>query len=971
MRLSLVLFAFALRAEEAPRFEKDVLPVFTEYCFTCHGQSSPKQGLDLRTAVTTMRGSFSGPVVVKGSLEKSLLWKKVSTKVMPHEAFGRKMPDDKIEVIKRWIAGGALADNADGLGQASSEQRARYEKLIRPLFNERCVKCHGAGKPMGGLDLRDLAGLLKGSTSGPVVMEGASEKSVLVRKVASGAMPPPGSGKVLSEAEVQLLKEWINRGHLTDGIDLENPLNREFTKAEAPEITAEQRQFWAFRKPIAAKVPKVRAAARVRTPVDAFALARLEQNGLSFSVEASPTNLLRRAFLDLTGLPPSPEEVKAFLADPSATAYERVVDRLLASPQYGERWGRHWLDAAGYVDTTGKDFDPGRAEYADGMWRYRDYVIQSLNRDKPWDRFLTEQLAGDELTDWRSAKQRTPEMNELLAATGYLRNVLDITNEDITNLPVERYEALFKVVEKVGASTMGLTMHCARCHTHKFDPIPQRDYYRFLALFTTAFNPSDWLQPKNRHLYTVPDEEKQEVERYNKEIDGTVAKLKEQLATLRRPYEEQVLTQKLSKLPEEIREDARKAVATPVKDQTEVQKYLVRKFGASLKATDAELSKLYKAVDGEAAAKLDQQIKTHTSYKRKLDKIQALWDVGEPPLIRLLQRGNADAPGPKVTPGFPGVLAFSGSTDAVRPPQTQGKSSGVRLAFAQWLTHRDHPLTARVIVNRVWQHHFGAGLVATTDNFGKMGATPANQELLDWLAVDFMDHGWKEKRLHKLIMMSSVYRQSSRQGEESWVSKARTVDPENRLLWRMNLRRLDAEALRDSVLAMTGKLDRTMGGPPIALEVEPNGLLVVSRKEPPEAPWRRSVYLTARRNYPLTFLGAFDFPVIDTTCTRRIPSATPIQSLTMMNDPFLTESARLAAERFLELGGAERFIETAYLAQFARKAGAADVRMSEEYLARQEKIYRDANLPEKEAAARARQEFVQALLSSNEFLYID
>ncbi|MBK5290887.1 MAG: DUF1553 domain-containing protein, partial [Acidobacteriia bacterium] len=654
------------------------------------------------------------------------------------------------------------------------------------------------------------------------------------------------------------------------------------------------------------------------------------------------------AYLDLTGLPPSPAQIEEFVKDTAPGGYERLLDRLLESPHYGERWGRQWLDAAGYVDTTGKDFNPVKAEYAEGMWRYRDYVVQSFNQDKPWDRFLTEQLAGDELVDWRSASTFTPAITELLTATGYLRNILDITEEDISNLPVERYEALFKLVDKVSSSTLGLTVGCARCHSHKFDPISQRDYYRFLALFSTSYNPADWVQPQNRHLYTVAKNEKEVIDRHNKELDAPIDELKKRIAALRRPYESRLLDEKLQKIPEAIRSDTKVALQTPADKRSEIQKYLFNKFNGDLKIPPKEIDKILSAADKSAIEKLEAEVVPLDARKIKLEKIQALWDVGTPPNIRLLQRGSADAPGPRVTPGFPEILAGSNSADAVKPAGTQGQTSGMRLSFAQWLTSPDHPLTPRVIVNRIWQGHFGTGIVATSDNFGTTGAAPVNQELLDYLSLDFTNNGWKAKRLHKLIMTSTAYRQSSQQPNEPRVALAQKVDPENSLLWRMNLRRLDAESLRDSVLAASGRLDTTSGGPPIQLEMRTDGLQVVSSKEPESAQRRRSIYLTSRRTYPMSFLSVFDYPIIDTNCARRVPSATPLQSLTMLNDEFIWQAAAALAKRSNE------DVETAYLLTFGRKPDSGERLSAVEYL---------KTMPFKGLG--------QALLSSNEFLYID
>lgn len=880
MRRLLFLLALPVIAAETPRFEKDVLPVFTKYCFTCHGQSSPKQGLDMRTAVSTMRGSHDGPVVVPGKLDDSVLWKKVSSRQMPPPGYGQKMTDAEIDVVKQWIAGGAPSD-------APKPVAAVLPKVLK----ERCAGCHSGAKAAAGLALTNTAELLKGSATGPVIVEGFSDRSILVRRISNHTMPPKGAGAPLTEGEIRDVRAWIDSTNFSEFAKA-NEADRPFTEMEAPKLTAKQRDFWSFKRPMPAPVPSVRAQDRVRTPIDALVLAKLETKGLSLSPDASSEKLLRRAYLDLTGLPPTPAEIEEFRAD---NDYEKLIDKLLASPRYGERWGRQWLDAAGYVDTTGKDFDPKKAEYAEGMWRYRDYVIQAVNADKPWNRFLTEQIAGDELIDWRSAKQYNAEITDLLTATGYMRSILDITHEDISNLPVERYEALFKLVEKVGSSTVGLTVNCARCHTHKFDPIPQRDYYRFLALFTTSYNPTDWIQPQNHHLYNIPTPEAESIQKrvLQKELDG---------------------------VPEAIREDVKTALATNGDVRTEIQRYLFNKFNPVFQ----------------------KQFDKDPDYA-KLAKIQALYDVGEIPKIRLLQRGSADAPGPRVTPGFLEILSEPGHTNAVRSPATQGKTSGIRLAFAEWLTNPSHPLTARVIVNRLWQGHFGTGIVATPDNFGTTGAAPSNQPLLDYLALEFMKNGWSAKWLHKQIMLSSVYRQSSQQNE-----KGKAADPDNSLLWRMNLRRLDAEALRDSVIAASGKLDLTAGGPPIQLEMRADGLQVVSSKEPENAKWRRSIYLTHRRTYPMSFLGVFDYPIIDTNCTRRVPSATPLQSLTMLNDEFVWQAAEALAQR------ANNDVEKAYLLALSRKPTAEEKDIAASFLAK---------MPFKQ--------FAQALLSTNEFLYID
>jgi len=955
-------------------FERDVLPIFTANCLSCHGGTSiyTQAGLDLRTINSVLRGSLNGPVIVKGSPEKSLLYQKVSTRAMPPVAFKLTLSDMQIETIRKWIEAGALSEKP--AETETDEELTRFQEQALPVLSAKCVSCHGAGTPMASLDLRSLDSVLKGGVHGPVVVEGASEKSMLIRNIISGRMPPPGSNASVTPAEVETLRQWIDKARFSARPKVA-ALRKTFTPAEAPEVTGKDREYWAFRKPVAKPVPRVKDQRRVRTPIDAFVLAKLEVKGLSLSPEASSQTLMRRAHMDLTGLPPTPDEIKAFAADTRPGAYERLVDRLLASPQYGERWGRHWLDATGYTDVTGADIFLETIEVHEGMWRYRDYVARSFNQDKPYDRFLTEQLAGDELVDWRNAKKFTPQLLDSLTATGYLRSVYDHTDADIVNLPHERYEVLFHVAEKVSSGLLGLTVGCARCHSHKYDPIPQRDYYRFLSIFAPAYNPWNWTQPKNRVLATVSPSDEAAIKSHNAELDKPIAELQKELDTLLKPYQERLLDAKLQSLPAEIRSDTKAALDTPADKQDDVQKYLAKKFGDNLKVKPEEVEKALKEADTVAKAKIDQQIKTLNGYRRPLEKIQVLLDVGPPSTMRLLQRGNVEMPGPRVDPGALTVLSQPGKADIVSPPDTQGKTSGYRLAFARWLTDRQHPLTARVMVNRVWQHHFGRGIVETPDNFGKLGAPPTHPELLDWLAVDFMNNGWTLKRLHRLIMTSSVYRQSSRQPEDEKPSLAKKIDPENHLLWRMNLLRLEAEVIRDSVLAASGKLDRTSGGPAILLAPRPEGLQTVSEKDPtPNAQYRRSLYLLARRNYPLEFLQVFDFPVIQVNCNRRINSATPLQSLTMLNDEFMVESAEKMAARVIAMAGEgvpSRWVETAYLLALSRKPTPAELRISTASLDKQKQLYLNANTEPQQAEKAALGVFCQMLMGTNEFLFVD
>lgn len=980
------------RADEAPAgqnvvFENDVLPIFTRYCFNCHGKSSPQLGLDLRTARQALRGSQNGPVIVKGSLEKSLLWEKVSKREMPLALFKLKLADAEIETIRKWILAGAPSNQPTELPLDVQAQFDRFENEIRPILQKRCTECHGGDAPSAGLDLRSLESLLRGSKRGPVIVEGFSDKSVLVRKVSSKTMPPPDAGQPLSPDEIGSLTRWIDRGRFADFVEV-SPDDAGPTAVQADEITDEDRQFWAYRKPTATQPPRVVATDRVRTPIDRFVLASLESSGLTFSPDATRQVLLRRACFDLTGLPPTPERARQFLADDRPDAYERLIDELLDSPQYGERWGRHWLDAIGYVDTSDKDFDPNSATLLDGYWRYRDYVIAATNNDTPWDRFLTEQIAGDELVDWRNAPKYTPEILELLAATGFLRNVLDATDEDISDLPFDRYEALFKLMERVSTSTMGMTLACARCHSHKFDPIPQTDYYRFLSLFTAAYNPSNWLPPSRRHLFHVSQVEQQQINRQREEATAQLNGLKNQVRELREPCRQRLLEQKLLQLPEPIRADAKAAIAADAKERTEVQKYLAEKFASLLAVNDGDADVALSEAESQRLLALQNELAASERQLASLElhQVQALWDVGKAPTIRLLNRGDVDFAGPKVSPGFLSVLSPPGESDAVPSSNVHGETTGLRLAFAEWLTRPEHPLTARVIVNRMWQHHFGSGIVATPGNFGATGARPTHPELLDWLAVEFMRQGWSAKRLHKLMMVSTVYRQSSARRPEMSAGTAKdfdaaSIDPDNRLLWRMNLRRLDAEALRDAVITVSGIADYTMGGPPVLLAASPSGLQSVPG-DGTESAARRSVYLVARRSNPVSFLRVFDYPVIDVNCTQRSTSATPLQSLTMINGEFLAGSAERLALRVEKLAGENSTltnkIEAAYCLAFSRAPSETETVGGIEYLDRLEKLYAATSGDSSEssgqptaAAQQAFENFVHMLLCSNEFLYVD
>ena len=726
--------------------------------------------------------------------------------------------------------------------------------------------------------------------------------------------------------------------------------------------SAENVRHWSFQKVVRPPVPRVTSSDKVRSPVDAFVLEKLEERGLTFSPEADKTALIRRVSFDLIGLPPSPDEVTAFVTSDSATAYEELLDRLLASQHFGERWGRHWLDAAGYADVMSTDNDAGIIHPLENRWMYRDYVVRSLNDDKPFARFLTEQIAGDELVDWRGAATYSPEIREHLIATGFLRASSDDTFAPELNVPATRYAVWQRTGEILANNVLGLTLNCAKCHDHKYEPLSQRDYYQFLALLQPAFNPDRWLNPAQRQLPAVSSAEKTEIERHNAELDRQAAELRKQIAERRASYEPKLLAAKLVLLPEAIRADTQVTLAMAADKRSEVQKYLAEKFGAALTVKPEEVTAALSDPDKAATAEWEKQAAEHLGRKKSWQHWQVTYDGPVTP-TKLLKRGNHETPGNDVPPGFLTVLNH-GST--VGDAKADSPTSGRRLALARWLTDRDSPaahLAARVQVNRMWQHLFGKGLVETTDNLGVAGARPTHPELLEWLTAEFLDNGGRWKLLLKQIMTSRVYRQSSSVAPNQ--TAASQFDPDNRLLWRMRLRRLESEIVRDAVLAVSGKLDTTFGGAPIPVEPRPDGTFVISDKNlpTPTSPWRRSLYLLARRNYHPTILAVFDQPNLTTNCTGRESSAVVLQSLTMLNDRFVLDHAEHLAARVGAATGSDvvKQIDLAFRITLGRPPRDSERVACEAAF---------ANFAKQDSEEKALIQLCHTLLNTSEFLYV-
>jgi hypothetical protein len=866
-------------------------------------------------------------------------------------------------------------------GSDRKQETPLFERDVAPILRARCWNCHGDKKQKAGLDLRTRAALLQGGESGPALQPGSLKDSTLWEKIVSDKMPP-GKEK-LSATEKGLIKRWIESGARA----AEAAVTKNALDTSDRQVTDADREFWAFRPPVRPTVPRPRESNRVRNPVDAFIVAALERNGLGLSPEADRLTLLRRATFDLTGLPPTPAEIAAFLADKSETAYERVIDRLLASRHYGERWGRHWLDLAGYADSEGiLDADYVRT----AAWRYRDYVIRAFNADKPYDRFLQEQIAGDELTDYwtvRATNKELPaEVIEALIATGYLRCASDTSRPDFVNIknaPGYYFQTLDDTVKIVASSTMGLTVQCAKCHSHKYDPIPQTDYYRLQAIFMSGYRPGQWIPQVERHLFATTAVQEKEAREHNAKIDAAIAALRKQAQEQQQLFAAKLYKERLAELPAAIREDVGAALSLTPARRSPVQKYLAEKFQPSLKPAGPALEKTLSAafaVYRNKTQELTQAIQAQEKTRRSFPEIRAFYDLPGEAKTQLLRRGDYLKPGREVPPGTLAVLRTRQGFQWTSPPKTV-KSSGRRLAFARWLTQPDHPLTARVLVNRLWHHHFGQGIVATPDNFGRTGALPSHPELLDWLATEFIARGWSIKEMHRLIMTSSAYRQTSRIDPVARAD-AKTLDPENRLLWRQRLRRLEAEALRDAVLAVAGNLNPQMFGPPVPMQRLGNarrlelGEIVVATDPSGD---RRSIYLQLRRSQPLTFLQLFDQPVIETNCTRRETSTVASQALTLLNSDFMVRQAEMFAGRVLKENPAASASHALLLA-FGRSTSQQESAQLVAFLDSQTARY--IGLPASpgvktvaprgaEARRRAMVDLCHMLLSANEFAYVD
>ena len=954
-----------------PRFESDIAPILKENCVVCHGESSPQAELDVRTREGLLAGGKSGPALVPGTPVESLLLQKTASGVMPMGE--KKLAPGEVELIRRWIESGALLEGEDEASAGGVDDKVNPREIIVTTINLKCLLCHGRRRQEGGLDLRTRASALKGGASGPAIIPGDPDASLMIKRIAAEEMPPEEhqarlSYRPVTSKELADMRRWI-----TAGAPWDDEKAAAVDPASDPMVSDEDRAFWSFQPPRRPATPEVRGRDRVRKPIDAFLLAKLEAKGLGFSPDAERLTLMRRAYFDVIGLPPSPEEVKTYLEDESPDSYERLVDRMLASPRYGEHWGRHWLDAAGYSDSEGQvDYDAVRPH----AWRYRDWVIRALNTDKPYDRFLVEQIAGDELFNYKEKSlPLDAEDSETLTATGFLRMGPDGTYSVSQGFVTERLTVVADQLQILTSTVMGLTVGCARCHDHKYDPIPQRDYYRLSAILRSSYDPYDWLSPNeadigpdadwnetnSRLLPGAPAKEVTEAARHNVPIQAEAVRLAGELRALSAPLRKKLLEEKEPGVPEAVR--------------AEVRRILGKVLGKTLVEDLAEAAEKGDVAEGDpvatstAFALLDSFVKAKMSLRTK-PQVRALFDMGgEPTPVHILYRGEHRNPGPPVDPGVPSVLSVGLEPYRLEPLDW---SSGRRLALAKWLVQPNHPLTARVMVNRVWQHYFGRGIVPSEANFGSTGTPPTHPKLLDWLAVEFVERGWSLKALHRLILTSTAYRQSSLFDETR-----HEADSDNALLSRFPLRRLDADAIRDTVLQAAQRLDRRPFGPADEIDIKPDGEVIAKDSAKGQ---RRSIYIQQRRSKPVTILEAFDAPQLKPNCLRRTKSTVASQALQMMNSEILRGNSRYMAGRIIDEVGDDpaELVERVYLTALSRPPSAKERTDGVSTLSEMTKAWRrrlEEQVPMEPKRTKARwlalATLCHAVLNSAEFLYVD
>jgi mono/diheme cytochrome c family protein len=835
------------------------------------------------------------------------------------------------------VAGASVAwaaESAPLAGHASDKDAGArfFDAEVLPILRAHCFSCHAAeaGREVeSDFDLSSREALLRGGASGPAIDEERPGESALLRAVRYEDYEMPPKGK-LPQAQIAVLERWVKMGAPWS--------EAKAVHAGPPQVDAQARQFWSFRPVTRPEIPAVDDPTWNHSPVDAFLLAKMQAAGVTPSPPVRKTTLLRRVFYDLTGLPPSPDDVAEFLADDAPDAYERVVDRLLDSPQYGERWARHWLDLVRYGETSGYEFDRVKPE----VWRYRDYVIRAFNEDKPYDQFIREQLAGDELGEFSA---------DGLIATGYYR--LGAQDGGAPDKLQAQFDELDDIMAVTGQVFLGLTVNCARCHDHKIDPFPTADYYRMLAFFrgidrrgeTRPLDPEQAAREDRSPRRDYPRDEEEESSQ-STEYRQRMRVLDEQLAAIEEPLK-------------------------PHLNGGETDNFRVPEYRPAIVRLHTP-----EHVSPEQLAEYERLLvakhELEESRPESMARALCVTESGpRPPQTFVLERGSPYAEADPVEPGFPSVLGANSSSASIPAPKEGARSSGRRRVLADWIASADNPLTARVMANRLFHYHFNRGIVRSTSDFGYGGTPPTHPELLDWLASELIANDWRLKPMHKLLVMSRAYRTSSVPTDN-----AAELDAANDLLSHFELRRLEAEEIRDSILAVSGNLNLKMFGQSIYPTIAKEVLAGQSRPgqgweySPPEEQARRSVYIHIKRSLTVPLLAVFDANDVDSSCPVRYATTQPTQSLTMLNSEFLATQAGILArdlERQISAEPGETdgvFVAAALARVTQRDPTAAEV---ERGVAFMERLREEHGLSHELAAMK----FCLMAMNLNEFLYVD
>lgn len=798
------------------------------------------------------------------------------------------------------------------------------------ILKKNCIACHGAALKASNLDLRTREAALAGGERGEAIVPNYPDRSRLYQFAAHQQNPTMPPGAKLPAADLEILRKWLLAGApwpaTADAAgSAEADKQAALAAMEERPITAEERAFWAFRKPLRPPVP----ATGDHNPIDAFLRARWKQLGLTPAPPADPRTLVRRAYLDLIGLPPTPAEVREFLDDSSPQAWSRLVEKLLASPHYGERQARYWLDLTRYADSGGYEYDNDRPT----AWRYRDWVVRAFNADMPYDQFIREQLAGDELDH--------PTRDSIIA-TGFLR----LGPENNLKNEMTRQDELDDIVSTTAQTFLGMTVGCARCHNHKFDPIPQKDYYQMQAVFFST-KPAD--------LPLVEPDVVAAHQRAHQQIDQAQQPLKQRQTEIEKPYRDLIFEEKVAKLAPYMQE----AWRTPPDKRTEGQRLNARQIEKTLQITEDEILARMTPADRDAHRAIAAEIAALDKQRpAPYDSAMIIAEHGREPLPSFfLHRGSPSNKGSLMAPGALTVASWKPFQTIEPPPQAT--TSYRRRAFAEWVASPDNPLTARVMVNRLWQRHFGEGIVATPNNFGKKGDPPTHPELLDWLATEFIARGWSMKAMHRLIMNSNAYRMAGAD-----VALSREKDPTNRFFWRQGRQRLDIETIRDAMLAAAGMLDRKIGGPAVLPYIDPALYQSSSKRtwkgQPDDDPstWRRSLYVFSKRSIRYPLFESFDQPDMILSCARRNRSVTAPQALLLMNNAAVRmQAARFAARLRQQAGDSlQHQVQLGFELALARPPKPFELRESISFI--------------QSAGATGLADFCHALFNLNEFVYI-